>query len=194
MNTFLNHMLSKGAILGLVMLISHIAEQSALIYGATTTWTTIMGIEMVIAFVVYIILLRRFTKSYASLVLAERKDLPHFSYLNGLSYAISISALAGVIVGLGGFMFRHFIIGHEAYIAGYTALLQNALAGSQIPASMASTYEQIFEQIKNAPEPTLFSMILGSIWNYMLSGLIIGLFVAASTKRNPQIFDTNNEE
>lgn len=194
MNNFMNHMLSKGAILGLVMLISHIAEQSALIYGGSTTWITIMGVEMIIACVVYILLLRRFTKSYASLVLAERKELPYFSYLNGLSYAISISALAGVIVGLGGFMFRHFVIGHEAYIAGYTALLQNVLADTQIPASMAGTYEQMFAAIKNAPEPKLIGTVLGSIWNYMFSGLIVGLFVAASTKRDPQIFDNNNEE
>ena len=96
-------MLSKGAILGMVMLVSHIAEQLMMIYGGTSVWTTVVGIEMLVSLVVFIWLLRNFTKSYAALVLAARKDMPYFSYMNGLNYAISVSMLAGVIVGLGGY-------------------------------------------------------------------------------------------
>ncbi len=194
MNTFLNHMLSKGAILGMVMLVSHIAEQLMMIYGGTSVWTTVAGIEMLVSLVVFIWLLRNFTKSYAALVLAARKDMPYFSYMNGLNYAISVSMLAGVIVGLGGYILHHFVIGHEAYIAGYMKMMQNALATTQIPASMVSTYEQLFAQIKNMPESSLLTMVFNSAWNYLLLGLIVGLFVAKSTKRDVQLFDKKQDD
>ena len=191
---FLNDMLTKGAILGGVMLVSNIAETAMFCYGGSLTWITVASVEILVAMAVYCYLVYRFTKGYANLVIAERKDMPYFSYGSGLSYAISISMLAGVIVALGGFMFRHYIIGYEEYIASYVQTLKNSLSQTEIPASMIGTYDQMFKAIESQDEPSLISSILSSVWSYLLSGTIVGLIVAAKTKREPKIFDNQENK
>ena len=191
---FLNDMLTKGAILGAVMLLSSVAETSMLYYGNSIKWVLAMSIECVIAMVVYCYLIYRFTKNYANLVLSERKDMPFFTYGNGLLYATNISMLAGVIVALGGFMFRHYIIGYENYITNYVKLLQDWFSNTEIPASMIGTYEQMFKAIQSQEEPSLISTIFSGIWSYLTAGALVGLVVAAFTKRDPQIFDKKENE
>jgi hypothetical protein len=127
-------------------------------------------------------------------VLAERKEMPYFSFGSGLSYTTSISMLAGVIVALGGYMFRHYIIGYEVYIASYVQTLKSSLAGTEIPASMMGTYEQMFKAIQSQEEPSLISSIFSGIWSYLLAGTIVGLIVAAFTKREPKIFDNQENQ
>ena len=190
---FLNDMLTKGAILGGVMLLSNIAENSMLYYGGMK-WMVVLGIEYLISLAVYCYLLYRFTKGYANLVLSERKDLPFFSYGNGFSYAVSVSMLAGVIVALGGYMFRHYIIGYENYINAYVKLLQDWFSQTEVPASMVGTYEQLFQTIKSQAEPSLIASIFSGIWTYLMAGTFVGLIVAAFTKREPKIFDNQENQ
>ena len=191
---FLNDMLTKGAILGGVMLLSSVAETAMLYYGNSVNWIVVMSIECLVAMAAYCYLVYRFTKGYATIVLSERKDMPYFSYGSGLSYATSISMLAGVIVALGGYMFRHYIIGYEEYIASYVQTLKNSLSQTEIPASMIGTYDQMFKAIESQDEPSLISSILSSVWSYLLSGTIVGLIVAAKTKREPKIFDNQENK
>ncbi len=191
---FLNDMLTKGAILGGVMLVSSIAETSMLYYGNSPKWVMIMSLECIVAMVLYCYLIYRFTKGYATLVLSERKQMPFFTYGNGLSYATSISMLAGVIVALGGYMFRHYVVGYENYIANYVKLLQDWFSQSEVPASMMGTYEQMFKAIQSQEEPSLISSIFSGIWSYLLAGTIVGLIVAAFTKREPKIFDNQENQ
>ena len=192
-SVFLNDMLTKGAILGGVMLLSNIAENSILYYGGMK-WMVGLGVEYLISLAVYCYLLYRFTKGYANLVLLERKDLPFFSYGNGFSYAVSVSMLAGVIVALGGYMFRHYIIGYENYIDAYVKLLQDWFSQTEVPASMVGTYEQMFNTLKSQPEPSLITSIFSGIWTYLMAGTFVGLIVAAFTKREPKIFENNDEQ
>lgn len=192
-SVFLNDMLTKGAILGGVMLLSNIAENSMLYYGGMK-WMVVLGVEYLISLAVYCYLLYRFTKGYANLVLLERKSLPFFSYGNGFSYAVSVSMLAGVIVALGGYMFRHYIIGYENYINAYVKLIQDWLSQSEVPASMVGTYEQMFSTLKSQPEPSLITSIFSGIWTYLMAGTFVGLIVAAFTKREPKIFENNDEQ
>lgn len=191
---FLNDMLTKGAILGGVMLLSNIAENAMLYYGNTPTWLVVLGVEYIVAMAVYCYLVYRFTKGYSNLVLAERKEMPFFTYGNGLSYATSVSMLAGVIVALGGYMFRHYVIGYENYISAYVKLLQDWLSGSEIPASMVGTYDQMFKTIQSQAEPSLITSIFSGIWTYLMVGTIVGLIVAAFTKREPKIFDNQEHQ
>lgn len=191
---FLNDMLTKGAILGGVMLVSSIAETSMLYYGNSPKWIMVMGIECLAAMALYCYLVYRFTKGYATLVLSERNNIPYFSYGNGLSYATSISMLAGVIVALGGYMFRHYVVGYENYIANYVKLLQDWFSQTEVPASMVGTYEQMFKAIQSQDEPSLISSIFSGIWSYLIAGTFVGLIVAALTKREPKIFDNQDEQ
>ena len=190
---FLNDMLTKGAILGGVMLASNIVETSMMYYGATLNWVVVASCEIVAVIALYCWLLLRFTRNYASLVVAERSDMPYFTYANGLNYAIDISMLAGVIAGLGGYMFRHYVIGFENYIEGYVKLIQDIISQSEVPASMVDTYEQMFNILESQSEPSLISAILSSVWNYLVAGTLVGLVVAAKTKRNPEMFDKKDE-
>ena len=190
---FLNDMLTKGAILGGVMLLSNIAETAMFCYGGSLTWIGIVSVEILISMVLYCYLVYRFTRNYANLVLAERKEMPYFSFGSGLSYTTSISMLAGVIVALGGYMFRHYIIGYEEYITSYVQTLKSSLAGSEIPASMMGTYEEMFRAIESQDEPSLISSILSGVWSYLIAGTVVGLVVAAKTKSEPKIFDKQEE-
>lgn len=193
-SVFLNDMLTKGAILGGVMLLSSIAETSMLYYGGNYIWLAAMSVEAIALFIVYITLTYRFTKGYANMVLSERKEIPFFTYGSGLSYVVSISMLAGVIVALGGYMFRHYVIGYENYISSYVKLLQDAISQAEVPASMVGTYEEMFSAIQSQDEPSLISTVLSGIWSYLVLGTFVGLFVAAFTKREPKIFDKKENE
>ena len=190
---FLNDMLTKGAILGGVMLLSNIAENSMLYYGGMK-WMVVLGVEYVVALALYCYLLYRFTKGYSNLVIVERKEMPFFTYGNGFSYAVSVSMLAGVIVALGGYMFRHYIIGYENYISSYVKLLQDWFSQTEVPTSMVETYDQMFKTIQSQAEPSLITSILSGIWTYLMAGTIVGLVVAAFTKHEPKIFDNKENQ
>lgn len=124
---FGNEVLSKGAILGVLMLASNLVEQSAMIYGGTIGWMSFVGVESIAVTVVYIWLLYRFAKNYSLAVYESRRDPKYFSYGEGLGYVVSVAVLAGVIVASGGYLFRHFAIGYDNYIAGYMQMMQNVL-------------------------------------------------------------------
>ena len=191
---FLNDMLTKGAILGGVMMVSGILETSMICYGSSSKWLAIMTAEIFVAMAIYIWLTFRFTKSYAKLVLAERKHLPFFSFGNGFAYVVSISMLAGVIATLGNYMFRHYIVGFENYISANVKLIQDVISNTEVPASMVGTYDQMFKTIESQSEPSLISAIFSGVWTYLISGTVVGLIVAAITKREPQIFDKQDEQ
>ena len=191
---FLNDMLTKGAILGGVMLLSSVAETAMLYYGKSMSWIMVMSVECIVAVAVYCYLVYRFTKGYATLVLSERKQMPYFSYGSGLSYATSISMLAGVIVALGSYMFRHYVVGYENYITATVKMLQDHLSQTEVPASMVGTYEQMFKTLQSQEEPSLMSSIFSGVWSYLVAGTLVGLIVAALTKREPKIFDNQEEQ
>ena len=191
---FLNDMLTKGAILGGVMMTSSILETSMICYGGGVKWLTIMTAEVFVAMAVYIWLTLRFTKNYAKLVLAERENIPFFSFGNGFAYVVSISMLTGVIAALGGYLFRHYIVGFENYIAANIKLIQDILSQTEVPASMVGTYDQMFKTIESQSEPSIISAILSGVWTYLVAGSFVGLIVAAITKREPKIFDKQDEQ
>jgi hypothetical protein len=193
-SVFLNDMLTKGAILGGVMLASNIAETAMFYYGGNMSWVMVMAVECFISMALYCYLVYRFTKGYATLVLSERQDMPYFTYGNGLSYATSISMLAGVIVALGGYMFRHYVVGYENYIATTIKVLHESLSQSSAPAAVASTYEQVFKALQTQEEPSLISTIFSGIWTYLVAGTFVGLIVAAFTRRAPEIFRNQDEQ
>ena len=190
---FLNDILTKGAIIGALVLVANIAEISIIYYGGIK-YMMISGLLAISLFGVYCYLMYRFTKNYASLVLSERKEIPYFTYGNGLAYAVSISMLAGVVIALGEYVFLHHIIGYENYINFYVKLLQDVLSQAQLPASMAGTYDEMFKAIQSQEEPSLFATVLSGVWSYLVVGTIVGLVVAAFTRRAPQIFDNKEEE
>lgn len=188
---FWNDVLAKGAILGGIMLCSHIFEQCATIYGGTMTWYTMMGVEMIVAAAAFVWLIYYFTKRY-SVAVMQPQQVKMFSYGAGLGYAASVSIFAGIIVGLGRYILHSFVIGHKAYVNGMIDSLQQIIEGSPEMAAMGDMYNQMLAQIATQPEPSIFATIGSTVWSYMLWGVIVGLFVAGIVKKEPQLFDNNN--
>lgn len=193
-NHFLNSVLNRGAILGFVMLCSHIFEQCAVVYGGTMVWFSVMGFEMVASYVVYVWLLYKFAKSYSLSVLEQRIELKIFSYGAGLSYVTSVSMLAGVIVGLGRYIIHSIVIGHDKYVQAMITSMQSILKANPQTASMMGSYGEVFKQMAAQPEPSVFATIISSVWSYLLWGTIVGLIIAAIVKHEPQLFDEQNSE
>lgn len=182
-----NDVLTKGAILGGVMLASNIAECSMLYWGNSFKWQVIISLESLVAMAMFCYLLYRFTSNYATLVLSERKELPYFTFGNGLSYAVRISMLAGVVVSVGNYIFTHYIIGYDKYIARQVEVLRG-LAQMTI-GEISQWYYDMANELENADIPSLGSTVISSVWVYLLAGTIVGLVVAAITKRAPQMFN-----
>ena len=193
-NLFLNSILNKGAILGFIMLCSHIFEQCAVVYGGTMVWFSVMGFEMVASYIVYVWLLYKFAKSYSAAVLEQRSELKMFSYGAALSYVTSVSMLAGVIVGLGRYIIHNIVIGHDNYIKAMITSMQAILKANPQTASMMGSYGEVFNQMAVQPEPSVFATIISSVWSYLLAGTVVGLIVAAIVKREPELFDEQNSE
>ncbi|MBR0394702.1 MAG: DUF4199 domain-containing protein [Alistipes sp.] len=190
---FWKDILNKGAILGVFMTVSAIFEQCTIIYGGTISWMSAMGFEYVVSIVVYVWLIYRFAKHFSLQVMDMQKDIKTFSYAQGFLYVIMLSILTGVVVGLGTYIFRHFVVGYTEYVEATIRAMQNALKESQLPSSVTSSYKQLFSQMASQVEPTIFSVLRSSCWNYMFTGTLLGLVIAGIVKREPQLFNSDND-
>ena len=199
-NSLIKDILTKGAILGCVMLISHIAELMMLLYGGSLMWFGIMFIEWIAVATLFIYLLYRYTRHYTGLVYRmqiKQGRVPQFSYLNGLCYIVAVSTLAGVIIGIGDYVFHNAIIGHEVYIKRSMEIMVNLLNGLGVSPDAPAVHEQITEfnkTIQELPNPSLFETVYNSMFNYMIiSGLMLGSIIAIFTKRSPKDEFSNPE-
>ena len=190
-NNFLHDALSKGAILGFIMLVSNIFEQAVLLYKGTLGWVGIMGVEIIAVAILYVWLIYRFTKHYSISVLAGQQSVKYFTYGSGLGYAVAVSVLAGIIVAVGAYLFRHCVVGYDNYIAGIIRTYQNLLSSSNMPASLSNTYNQMFAQMRSQAEPSMLMSVFSGISNYFISGTLVGLVIAGLVKRSPEMFDNN---
>lgn len=187
-----NDILTKGAILGVVMLISRILETSILHYGGSILWILLLVLEWMAVAIVYVILLNAFTRGYARKQLAIQKGFQHFSYSNGLSYAILISMLAGIIVAIGGYIFLHAVIGYDNFVDSNIAFITNAFreAKTEIPQDV----QVMLKDMKTNPALSIIDTVISSVWFYFLSGTVVGAIVAIFTRRKLQITNNNNEQ
>ena len=186
-----NDLLTKGAILGCVMLVSNIAETAMFYYGGLK-WMMPLALEMLVMAGVYIYLVYRFTKNFSLLAIAERENLPYFTYGEGVMYAMNLSGLAGIVVALGGYVFMHYVIGYENFIAAYIKLFQEFFSQVPMASKDADMLRELFTEMQKAEEPTILANLLSSVSRYIMIGALVGLVVAAFTKRNIILFDTNN--
>jgi hypothetical protein len=177
-------MMTKGAILGCVMMLSSIAE-TYMFYHGGSAWLLPLTFEILISMALYVILIYRFTKNYSKLVLAEREQMPFFSFGEGFLYAMNISGLAGIVVALGSYLFMHYVIGYEEFIAAYVKFYQNALSQVALPSGSVNQLGELFDQIQKNEEPSIFSNLLTYVSRYIMTGALVGAVVALITKRTP---------
>ena len=161
-------------------------------YGGNLSWMILTLLEWVVVAVVYVILLNSFTRGYARKQLATQKGFQHFSYGNGLSYAILISMLAGIIVAIGGYIFLHAVIGYDNFVDGNIALIQNTFNEAKV--EITPEIQKMIAEMKVAPAPSIIETLIASVWSYLLSGAIVGAIVAIFTRRKLQIINNNEQE
>ena len=90
--------------------------------------------------------------------------------------------------------FQELFANYNNYIANSVKLVEASLSQSEVPAASIGSYEQMFKAIQSQDEPSLISSIISNLWNYLLGGTFVGLFIAAKTRRAPKIFDNKDEQ
>lgn len=139
------------------------------------------GLLSLLELVVFIFLLYRFTNRRAALYGASEG----YSYGNGLRFILWTSIFAGVLCGAYEIVARNWLFPayyHEQLQQSLVALSQFKLSNAQL-----SEVQTMSEQISFSP----IWIVLGDTLGMLLRGLFFGLFVAAFTRREPDIF---NEE
>ena len=188
---FWNNALTAGAIIGLLMAVSHIFERYAFSVGASLPLMIVASVEMLITSIVFVALLYLATRRYAKEVMAGQENIKYFTFRQGFIYTIIVTALVGIIVGLADYIYISKIIGYDAYINGYLKTMRALLNIAPNP-NTSAMFGTISKQLASAPEPGLFSVIFGYIQIYMLFiGTPIGIVIGLLTKRNPVLFDNS---
>lgn len=183
-NTFWNDVCRGGAILGGMMSVSSVYEQSTLLRGSLAG-ISFMSIEWLAVAALFIWLLWRFTKRRASRYSAAEG----FSFGQGWSFVTAVSAACGILVGAVGYIYRNLVIGNAEYIKRLTESVWGLLRESQLPAAIAEPYGQMLREMQQAPAPSILSAVSGSLMTYALTGAILGLILAGIASRAPRPFD-----
>lgn len=106
------------------------------------------AIEWIAVVVLHYYLLHRFTRRYSMMYTAEEG----FSFGQGYAYILSVSTVAGLIVGIVQYLYLHFFIGYANYTERTTAALSDFIGrNGGVPANMESMLSQMFDQIQNTP-------------------------------------------
>lgn len=139
------------------------------------------GLLSLLELVVFIYLLYRFSNRRAALYGASEG----YSYGNGLRFILWTSIFAGILCGAYEIVARNWIFPayyHEQLQQSLVALSQLKLSNAQL-----SEVQAMSEKVSFSP----IWIVLGDTLGMLLRGLFFGLFVAAFTRREPDIF---NEE
>lgn len=171
-----------GAIIGALLAVSFMLETRLMLSASFGLY----AIEWIAVVVLHYYLLHRFTHRYSTGFSTEEG----FTFGQGYGYVIAVSAVAGIIVGIVQYLYLHLFIGY----ANYTERVANALTeyiaqNGGVPASMESTFSQLFGQIQNAPEPSVLGTVWSGAFTGTLFGVIFGLIIAGVLARAPKPFD-----
>lgn len=180
--SYWNDVLRSGALLGLVMLFSHILEQYVLVYSSVSILgaSLILGLEGLASCILFIYLLVRFSRRRVN------ESEMAMGYGSVLSYILLISMLAGVIVGVGNTLFTS-IMGYDLYVEGLVARITE-IKSSYINAGITSAeflepFDGMIEKVRLSAQPTMLQRLFSTLYNYMLFGGLPGLIIAGFVKR-----------
>ena len=184
-SNFWNDACRGGAIIGLVMAVSNVAEQAMLLKGGIGMYGLVI-VEWLALAGVFIWLLYRVTRKRAALYAPEEG----FSFGQGFGFIVVMSLLSGLIAGAAGYFYRHVAIGYDVYTERYIDSVNGLLSEVPVPAATVDAYELLFEQLRSTPEPSIFAAIASSMFWYVVAGGLIGLVIAGVISRAPRPFDT----
>jgi hypothetical protein len=188
---FWSDVLRDGAILGLIMGLSTIFENFIKVKSGMSlpSMSTVLTLEMILSLVLFIWLVYRFTKR-RSLSAEPREGFP---YGYGLVYVFVQSVLAGVVVGLANTLFIA-IVGYDVYVEALIEQMDSAasmLASVDPMSASTSGYQDmvdtLVEGIESSSRPSVFDNILAALNNYIIGGTLLGLIIAYSVRREPEL-------
>ncbi len=189
--TFWNEAAKCGVIVGLLLSVSFVVENLITVSGKMWLYYLMM-LEWIGVVVLHFWLLLRVAQNRSRLYGAA----VGFTFGQGYGAVMTVSAFAGVIVGVVQAVYLHLIVGYsnhiERIIAAVTELVSKS--GSQMPASMEGLLSQSFQQLRTAPVPSVLQTVWGGLFSALFFGAVFGLIIAAITTRAPRPFDETNEE
>ena len=174
---FWNEVCKYGAIIGLVMSVAFVIEQSLMLSG----W--------ILAVVVYIALLYRFAKRRREQYGQEQG----FPFGHGLGFILALILASAMIKGVVEYLYRSVFIGYSEYIDRYTSALIRFAKEGKVPASMEGVFAEMLKTIQEASEPSIQATVGASIWGNLIVGLVLGLILAGILARAPRPFGPPSE-
>lgn len=187
-NPFWNDALKYGAILGALMSLSTIFESYLIYYSDVplVKASMIYLVEWFAAIVVYVWLLVRFTKRYSNNFAPEEG----FNFSQGFGFIVMLSLLVAVIVGMMTTLF-YSIAGYDLFIDGYLARIDEMMSymgeNNLLTQPLNEDIEVWCDTIRYSTQPSMLSSILAAIDNYVFSGMVVGVIIALSVRRKPQM-------
>lgn len=180
---FWSDVLRSGAILGGVMSLSYIFERYLLAFSdmALLKASAIYSLEWLVACVVFVWMLARFTRRRAEALPSEITVT--YSYL--LSYVLLASMLSGVLVGVADTLYIS-AMGYDLYISGLVGRieqLQQLYLDMGISASEMTIFEQYANQLRYVEQPSMMLTVLGKLQTYAIMGCIPGFIIASVNSR-----------
>lgn len=180
---FWSDVLRSGAILGGVMSLSYIFERYLLAFSdmALLKASAIYSLEWLVACVVFVWMLARFTRRRAEALPSEITVT--YSYL--LSYVLLASMLSGVLVGVADTLYIS-AMGYDLYVSGLVGRieqLQQLYLDMGISASEMTIFEQYANQLRYVEQPSMMLTVLGKLQTYAIMGCIPGFIIASVNSR-----------
>lgn len=188
---FWQDVMRAGAIVGIVMALSHIVEQYVMIYSGMSLSATVLvySVEWLVAMAIYAFLLFLFAKQ--RIERCDPKIAIGFSQV--LSYVVMVSMFAGVFVGLANTFYLD-AMGYDRYVDGMLMRIDemqrmvSKVGGEELYDDM---FTEMVSIIRSSTQPTIFVNIFSSLNSYILSGGFVGLIISAILRRDAT---TNSNE
>ena len=180
---FWSEVLRSGAILGGVMSLSFIFERYVLAFSDMELLkaSAIYFTEWLVACVVFIWLLARFTRRRANVLPVEMGST--YSYL--LSYILLTSMLSGVLVGVADTLYIS-LMGYDVYVSGLIGRidqLKQIYLDMGISASDMTFLEEYTTQLRYMEQPSMLATVLSQLQMYAIMGCIPGFIIASVNSR-----------
>ncbi len=189
-NNYWNDAAKYGVLLGIAMSGSKILEQSLLLSGDIALMG-LYSIEWILSIIVFGAILHFASKRRAM----QYPDEVGYPFGLALSFLISVSMLAAIPVACINYVYINSFIGYDNYVNTMIGSINEMMSQIQMTSQSADMFESVldetFAQLKEIPQPSIFSSLFGTIVNYICGGGVLGLFVASFTKRKPKVFESN---
>lgn len=184
--TFWSDAARGGAYVGLLLAASSVVETGLALSGKAGLYLLLL-VEWLAAAGLHFYLLYRFTRRRSALSSAA----DGFTFGQGYGFVISMSLPAGLILGVVNYIFLHLVLGYGSYVEKISGIVTRF---ASMGGGMNAPVKALVEQLRNTPEPSLFSTILSGMWSSVLFAAFFGLIAAGLLARSPQPFADNDNE